>query len=48
MKYVNSVLDLIGNTPMVKLGKVVPENAGNVFVKCEYLNGAEPSSPEEP
>lgn len=38
MKYVNSVLDLIGNTPMVKLGKVVPENAGNVFVKCEYLN----------
>ena len=38
MKVVDSVLDLIGNTPMVKLGKVVPEGIADVYVKCEYAN----------
>jgi cysteine synthase A len=38
MKVVDSVLDLIGNTPMVKLERVSGEGAADVFVKCEYLN----------
>ncbi len=38
MKVVDSILDLIGNTPMVKLDKVAKEGAADVFVKCEYLN----------
>jgi len=33
-----SVLDAIGNTPVVELRHVVPEGAGRVFVKLEYLN----------
>lgn len=28
----------IGNTPLVKLNKVVPEGAATVLVKCEYMN----------
>lgn len=35
MFYSNSVLDLIGNTPMVKLNRVV---SGEVFAKCEFMN----------
>jgi len=38
MKAVDSVLDLIGNTPLVKLRKVSDEGAADVFVKCEYFN----------
>jgi cysteine synthase A len=38
MKAVDSVLDLIGNTPMVKLDKLSSEAAADVFVKCEYFN----------
>jgi cysteine synthase len=34
----NSMLDTIGNTPVVQLSKVVPERAGKVFVKLEYFN----------
>jgi cysteine synthase A len=39
-KVVNSILDLIGNTPMLKLNNVVRglEHAASVFVKLEYLN----------
>src|SRR5580692_2731211 len=33
-----SVLDAIGNTPLVELRKVVPANAARVFVKLEYYN----------
>src|SRR5580704_6200364 len=33
-----SVLDAIGNTPLVELRKVVPANAARVFVKLEYFN----------
>jgi cysteine synthase len=32
------VLSAIGNTPLVKLRKVVPEGAAEVFVKLEYYN----------
>ncbi|MEM1898919.1 MAG: pyridoxal-phosphate dependent enzyme, partial [Sulfolobales archaeon] len=31
------LIDLIGNTPIVKLGKLSPANV-NVFVKLEYMN----------
>jgi cystathionine beta-synthase len=35
-----NILAAIGNTPLVKLNKVVPEGAAEVWVKCEYLNPA--------
>ncbi|GAB3039099.1 cystathionine beta-synthase [Parafrigoribacterium mesophilum] len=38
MKYANSVLDLIGNTPLVKLNSVAEGIAATVLVKVEYLN----------
>ncbi|CAN5215649.1 cystathionine beta-synthase [soil metagenome] len=38
MKYANSVIDLVGNTPLVKLNKVVDGIAATVLVKVEYLN----------
>lgn len=38
MDYHESVLELIGNTPMFKLGKVVPRGVSDVFAKAEYMN----------
>ncbi|KAF0315138.1 cysteine synthase a [Colletotrichum asianum] len=35
---VDSVLDVIGRTPCVRLRKVVPEGCADVYVKLEYLN----------
>lgn len=35
-----NILAAIGNTPLVKLNKVVPKGAAEVWVKCEYLNPA--------
>ncbi|HQR39780.1 MAG TPA: cysteine synthase A [Blastocatellia bacterium] len=32
-----SILDLIGNTPLVRLRRVVPEGAADVYAKLEYL-----------
>lgn len=34
----DSALDLIGNTPVVKLSRFVPKDAAEVFAKCEFLN----------
>ncbi|MBO0469240.1 cysteine synthase A [Enterococcus sp. DIV0242_7C1] len=34
----HSVTELIGKTPIVKLGKIVPEDAADVFVKLEFFN----------
>lgn len=34
----NDVTQLIGNTPMVKLNRVVPEGAADVYVKLEMFN----------
>jgi len=34
----SSLLDLIGRTPLVRLGKVVPDGAAEVWVKCEQYN----------
>ncbi|SFT45168.1 cystathionine beta-synthase [Arthrobacter sp. ov118] len=38
MKYAQSVLDLIGRTPLVKLNHVTDGIAATVLVKLEYLN----------
>ncbi len=35
---VNSSLDTIGMTPVVKLSKIVPPDAADVYVKLEYFN----------
>src|ERR1700754_1323902 len=40
MRLKPNILAAIGNTPLVKLNKVVPEGAAEVWVKCEYLNPA--------
>ncbi|GEL06552.1 cysteine synthase A [Rummeliibacillus stabekisii] len=37
-KIVNSVVDLVGNTPIVKLDNITGPNDGNVYVKLEYFN----------
>ena len=37
-KIVNSVADLVGRTPIVKLNSVTGENEGNVYVKLEFFN----------
>jgi len=34
------ILDAIGNTPLVRLNKVVPEGSATVLAKCEYMNPA--------
>ncbi|WP_417234386.1 cystathionine beta-synthase [Arthrobacter sp.] len=38
MKYAESVLELIGNTPLVKLTKVTEGIRATILVKLEYLN----------
>ncbi len=38
MKYANSVVDLIGNTPLIKLNKVTEGIKATVLVKVEYVN----------
>jgi cystathionine beta-synthase len=38
MKFANSVIDLVGNTPLVKLNRVTEGVAATVLVKVEYLN----------
>jgi len=38
MKISNNIVDLIGNTPIVKLNHIVPSNAANVYVKLESFN----------
>jgi len=34
----NNILDAVGHTPLVRLNKVVPAGAAEVWVKCEYMN----------
>lgn len=38
MKVVDNIAQLIGETPIVKLNKVVPEDAADVYVKLEMYN----------
>lgn len=38
MKPVNSITELIGHTPVVKLNRIVPAGAADVYVKLEMFN----------
>jgi cysteine synthase A len=38
MRYLNNILEMIGNTPLIKLNKVLKPVSGVVCVKAEYLN----------
>ena len=38
MKYYEDVLGLIGNTPLVRLNKLVPPGSATVLAKMEQLN----------
>lgn len=38
VKIINSILKSIGNTPLVKLEKIVPNKHVTVLVKCEFAN----------
>lgn len=38
MKVVENISQLIGDTPIVRLNRIVPENAADVFVKLEMYN----------
>ncbi|WP_407269871.1 cysteine synthase A [Radiobacillus sp. PE A8.2] len=38
MKVVNNITELIGDTPIVRLNKIVPEGAADVYVKLEMFN----------
>ncbi|MEK5337097.1 cysteine synthase A [Bacillus sp. FSL M8-0166] len=37
-RIVNSVFELIGNTPVVKLNRLVDEDSADVYLKLEYMN----------
>ena len=37
-KYVNSITELFGRTPIVKLNNIVDENSAEVYLKLEYFN----------
>lgn len=34
----NSIVELVGNTPIVKLNRLVDENSADVYLKLEYMN----------
>lgn len=38
VKVVNNIVELIGNTPLVRLNNVVPEGSAEVYVKLEFFN----------
>ncbi|WP_067730344.1 cysteine synthase A [Oceanobacillus damuensis] len=38
MRVVQDITELIGNTPLVKLNKVVPEGAADIYIKMEMFN----------
>jgi cystathionine beta-synthase len=38
MNYYNSIIETIGNTPMVKLNKIFKGIPGTVLAKVEYFN----------
>ncbi|MFB7141626.1 cysteine synthase A [Gottfriedia sp. NPDC056225] len=38
MKVANSVYELIGRTPIVKLNRLVDENSADVYLKLEFMN----------
>lgn len=38
MKVFENIIDAVGQTPLVRLNKIVPDGAASILVKCEYLN----------
>ena len=38
MKIMNSILEAIGNTPLVRLNRITAGIEASVLVKCEFLN----------
>ncbi len=38
MKYYNSIVETIGNTPLVKMNKIMKGQKGTILAKVEYLN----------
>jgi len=36
----DTILDAIGNTPLVRLNRIVPPGAATVYAKCEFMNPA--------
>lgn len=38
MPKLNNILDAIGNTPLVQLKRMMPEGAGEVYAKLEFMN----------
>lgn len=38
VRVVNNIAELIGDTPLVKLNRIVPEDAADVYVKLELFN----------
>lgn len=38
MKVVNNIAELIGDTPLVKLNHLAPENGASVYLKLEFFN----------
>ncbi|MEC1669565.1 cysteine synthase A [Bacillus mojavensis] len=38
VRVANSITELIGNTPIVKLNRLVDENSADVYLKIEYMN----------
>ena len=37
-RIVNSVTELIGDTPLVRLNRIVPDGSAEIYVKLEYQN----------
>jgi len=38
LKAVNSITEVIGRTPIVKLNRIVDEDSAEVYVKLEFMN----------
>lgn len=38
MKVANSIVELIGNTPLVKLNRIINHDHADVYLKLEYFN----------
>jgi cysteine synthase A len=38
VKVVNHITDLIGDTPLVRLNKIVPEGSAEIYLKLEFFN----------
>lgn len=38
MELKQNILDAIGDTPLVRLNKILPANCAEVYVKCEFMN----------